>query len=177
MLKKDVDLTVYAYETSRVLSNCGCLLVSGTMDKANVMTIGWGLIGRLWGKPVFMVAVRPSRYTFKFMEECSEFTVNIPKKGMEEIVKYCGTVSGRDENKFKAKGLTIVAGKKVKAPIIFECVINYECKIIYKTKFIPEDVPKDVIERWYPNNDFHTIYFGEIVAARADEDAISKLPI
>ena len=41
MVKVDVSLTVYAEETMRIFDSCGCLLVSGKMDKANVMTIGW----------------------------------------------------------------------------------------------------------------------------------------
>ena len=74
-MKKPISLTKYADETITTLGKCGCLLLSGEKEKSNVMTIGWGLIGQLWGKPCFMVAVRPSRYTFKFMEESGEFTV------------------------------------------------------------------------------------------------------
>jgi flavin reductase (DIM6/NTAB) family NADH-FMN oxidoreductase RutF len=60
------------------------------------MTIGWGLVGRLWREPVFMVAVRPSRHTFKLIEETDVFTVNVPSDGMDATIDYCGTVSGRD---------------------------------------------------------------------------------
>jgi len=124
MTKLKVPLTAYVEDTMRTLDRCGCLLVSGKMKKANVMTIGWGLIGRLWGKPFFMVAVRPSRYTHKFIEETGDFTVNVPKKGMEKIVNYCGSVSGREHDKFKEKGLTMTPGKKVNSPIISDCIIH-----------------------------------------------------
>ena len=93
MAKIEVPLASYAQETLHTLDHCGCLLVSGNLEKANVMAIGWGLIGRLWGKTFFMVAVRPSRYTHEFIEEKGDFTVNVPRKGMEEIVDYCGTAS------------------------------------------------------------------------------------
>lgn len=176
MAKIKLPLTAYAHETAEVLGGCGCLLVSGTIEKANVMTIGWGLIGRLWGRPVFMVAVRPSRHTHKFIEETGEFTVNIPKKGMEEVAEYCGTVSGRDHDKFKEQALTLEKGKKVASPIISDCGIHYECKVIYKTKFIPDDVPKKVAGQYYRSGDYHTVYFGEIVAVYADKNAASNLP-
>jgi len=129
MAKKKIPLTGYAEETAKVLDRCGCLLVSGDMEKANVMTIGWGLIGVLWGKPVFMVAVRPSRHTFKFLEKFGDFTVNVPKRDMEEVAEYCGAISGRDCDKFKEKGLAIGRSKKVSSPIISDCIVHYECKV------------------------------------------------
>jgi flavin reductase (DIM6/NTAB) family NADH-FMN oxidoreductase RutF len=175
MKKLKVPLTAYSEETIRTLNRCGCLLVSGKMKKANVMTIGWGLIGILWGKPFFMVAVRPSRHTHDFIEEIGDFTVNIPKKGMESIVNYCGSVSGREHDKFKEKGLTLVPGKKVKSPIISECIINYECKVAFKSKVIPNELQRNFIKKYYSSGDYHTLYFGEILATFADEDVASHL--
>ncbi len=114
MVKLKVPLTAYAEYTMQNLDSPGCLLVSGKIKKANVMTIGWGLIGRLWGKTVFMVAVRPSRYTHKLIEETGDFTVNVPKKGMDKIVKYCGSITGKNHNKFKEKGLTLLPKNIIK---------------------------------------------------------------
>ncbi len=175
MTKLKVPLTAYVEDTMRTLDRCGCLLVSGKMKKANVMTIGWGLIGRLWGKPFFMVAVRPSRYTHKFIEETRDFTVNVPKKGMEKIVNYCGSVSGREHDKFKEKGLTMTPGKKVNSPIISDCIIHYECKVVFKSKVVSSVLPKNIIRNYYPSEDDHTLYFGEILVTFADEDADSRI--
>jgi flavin reductase (DIM6/NTAB) family NADH-FMN oxidoreductase RutF len=161
-------------ETVERLSHPGLLLVSGTMEHHNVMTIGWGFPGILWGRPFFIVAVRPSRYTYQLLEKTSEFTVNVPKEGMEDVVSYCGTVSGRDHDKFKEKGLTPLPGKRIRTPIIKECVVNYECKVAYKTRVIKEDLPASVISACYPVGDFHTLYFGEILTVHADEDLVSE---
>jgi flavin reductase (DIM6/NTAB) family NADH-FMN oxidoreductase RutF len=176
--KIKISPTAFAAETSRALENPGCLLASGDAKKENVMTIGWGAIGVLWGRPVFMVAVRPSRHTHELLERTGEFTVNVPRKGMEAAVAYCGAVSGRDFDKFKETRLTKLAGEKVGAPIIAECCVNYECKVLWKTKVDDSvmAVPDDVKKRFYPKGDLHTVYFGEIVAARADEDAAKNLP-
>lgn len=175
MKKIKVPFNLYAGETMKTLDRCGCLLVSGKTKKANVMAIGWGLIGRLWGKPFFVVAVRPSRYTHHLIEETGDFTVNVPKKGMEKIVNYCGSVSGREHDKFKEKGLTLASSKKINSPIISECIIHYECKVAFKTKVVSSDLPKNIIKDYYPHGDDHTIYFGEILATFADEDATSHL--
>lgn len=168
MAKLKVSLTAYAEETMRVLDGCGCLLVSGSMKKANVMTIGWGLIGYLWGKPFFMVAVRPSRYTHEFIEKIKDFTVNVPKKGMEDVVNYCGSVSGREHDKFKEKELILEPSKKVNSPIISDCIINYECKVKFKSKVISSDLPSKIKLMYYRDGDCHTLYFGEILATFAD---------
>lgn len=177
MAKVDVSPTTYLNDTIRVLGNCGLLLVSGTVEKANVMTIGWGFLGPLWGKPFFMVAVRPSRYTYGFIEETEDFTVNVPSRGMEEIVNYCGTVSGRFHDKIKDKELTLTQSKVVKSPIISECIIHYECKVAYKTDVVSRKLPEEIISSCYPHGDYHTLYFGEVLATYADEDAKQRVPI
>ncbi|MFB0505024.1 MAG: flavin reductase family protein [Candidatus Bathyarchaeia archaeon] len=177
MMKLDVPFTAYAEETVGILGRIGCLLVSGNIEKANVMTIGWGLAGRFWGRPFFLVAVRPSRYTHRFIEETKDFTVNVPRKGMEEIVSYCGSVSGREHNKFEEKRLTLTPGRKVSAPSIPECVIHYECKVSYRTNVVPSALSDDILRGSYRSGNYHTLYFGEILATYADEDAKKLLPI
>jgi len=177
MVKVKVALTAYAEETMRTLAHCGCLLVSGKLEKANVMAIGWGLIGPLWGEHFFMVAVRPSRYTYRFVEETRDFTVNVPRRGMEEIVDYCGSVSGMKHDKFKEKGLTLAPAKRIRSPVISDCIIHYECKVAYKTNVIPGGLPKTILTDCYPHGDYHTLYFGQILATYADEDARKQLPI
>ena len=177
MMKLDVPFTAYAEETVSTLGRIGCLLVSGNIEKANVMTIGWGLTGRFWGRPFFLVAVRPSRYTYKFIEKTKDFTINVPRKGMEEIVSYCGSVSGREHNKFEEKGLTLAPGRKVSSPSISECVVHYECKVSYRTDVAPSALSNEILRSSYPSGNYHALYFGEVLAAYADQDAKGQLPI
>jgi len=158
-------LEEYVVETIKRLEKPGLLLVSTNMEgKSNVMTIGWGLIGPFWGTPVFIIAIRPSRYMHEFIEESDEFTINVPQGGMGEIVEYCGTVSGRRHDKFKECKLTLLKAKKVNVPIIKECKIHYECKVVHKIKVIPESIPADVKETLYPEDNYHTLFFGKILA-------------
>lgn len=173
---KKVPFMKYADETVKRMMGGGLLLTSlDASGKPNAMTIGWGTIGEIWGKPMFIVLVRPSRYTYECIEATGDFTVGVPAAGMKEIVEYCGSKSGRDVDKFKEKGLTAVKGGAVKSPIIKECIINYECKVVHKNDVIPENLARDITEGAYPSGDFHRVYFGEILATHALEDVEKKI--
>jgi flavin reductase (DIM6/NTAB) family NADH-FMN oxidoreductase RutF len=159
-------IDAFIVETLSKLENPGLLLLStNKAGKSNVMTIGWGLVGTFWRMPVFMIAVRPTRYTHEFIEEGNEFTVNVPTDGMNKIVEYCGTISGRKADKIKECNLTLEKAKKTKTPIIKQCKIHYECKVVHKLQVSPKLVPPDVKQELYPKTDYHTLYFGEILAA------------
>ncbi|MEM3693363.1 MAG: flavin reductase family protein [Candidatus Bathyarchaeia archaeon] len=176
MEKLSVPALSYAMETLHVLNHEGLLLAS--TDKGgryNVMTIGWGLLGTLWRRPFFLVAVRPSRYTHGLIEATGVFTVNVPAKGMEDITDFCGSVSGKDVDKFKEKGLKALSGKNVKAPIIAECPINYECQVLYKVNIQREGLHEKIVEAIYPQGSYHTLYFGEILTAWADPNAKERI--
>ena len=80
---------------------------AGKEGNMNLMTISWGTIGELWGKPVFTVFVSTSRYTHKFMEENDYFTVTHFPAEMRQQLSYLGRVSGRDEDKVAGAGLTV----------------------------------------------------------------------
>jgi len=159
-----LKLDKFTVETLNKLEDPGLLLVStNKAGKNNVMTIGWGLIGIFWRTPMFMVAVRPSRYTHDFIEESNEFTVNVPKDGMEEAVEYCGTVSGRTHDKFKECQLTLTKSKHLKTPIIKECTIHYECQVVHKLKINPKQVPTNIKKELYPKPNYHTLYYAKIL--------------
>lgn len=155
-------------ETFSKLADPGALLVGSKKNgSSNVMTIGWGLVGVFWAKSVFVVAVKHSRFTHEFIEDTGEFTVNVPSEGLTEAVSYCGEVSGRKHDKFKECKFTAVKGKKVIVPVIKECKLHYECKVVYKLELKRGLVPVGVKKIYYSGrakNDYHTLYFGEIVA-------------
>jgi flavin reductase (DIM6/NTAB) family NADH-FMN oxidoreductase RutF len=146
----------------------GAFLTASHGGKRNVMTIAWGSLGFMWGKPVFMIMVRPSRYTYQLLEASGEFAVSIPAGAMEQALSVCGAKSGRDTDKFAAASLDVLPGKNIATPIIAGCGLYYECKIIYKQAMNP--VAADQVNtQWYANGDHHTMYYGEIVAAYTNE--------
>jgi flavin reductase (DIM6/NTAB) family NADH-FMN oxidoreductase RutF len=155
-------------DTLAKIADPGVFLVVSKKDgSCNVMTIGWGLIGIFWAKPVFMVAVRHSRFSHIFLEDNGEFTVNVPNEEMGEAVALCGRFSGRTHDKFKECNFLTAKGKKVSVPVIRQCKLHYECRVIHKLQIIPDLIPADVRRTYYSGSDennFHTLYYGEILS-------------
>lgn len=143
------------------LAHGGVFLTVGG-EKPNTMTIGWGSIGVYWYMDVMTVCVRPQRHTHTLLEQCPEFTVSVPLDGgCKEQLRFAGTESGRDVDKFDGHGITAVPGRRVGAPIVGECGLHFECVVKMKTEM--DNMDKGVLDRWYPENDLHTLYFAEIV--------------
>ena len=142
----------------------GAFLTVKSGDKVNTMTIGWATIGFIWRKEVFMVAVRDSRYTFQLLEETDNFTVTIPTDNRyKDEVMFCGTKSGRDHDKFKDCGLGQKQAMHVESPVVDIPGVHYECRIVYKST-MDSTLLDNELEKLYPQKDYHTLYFGEILA-------------
>jgi flavin reductase (DIM6/NTAB) family NADH-FMN oxidoreductase RutF len=140
----------------------GAFLTVKAEAQLNTMTVGWATVGIVWSKPIMMVAVRNSRYTFGIIEKSKDFTISFPKNEMKEELTFCGTKSGRTCDKFKECGLKISAAQKTLSPIIQTPGIHFECKIVYKSAMDPSSLDAGY-RQLYPKNDFHTLYFGEIL--------------
>lgn len=142
----------------------GAFLTTKVGDEINTMTISWGSIGFVWGKPMFTALVRKSRHTYNLLEKAGEFTVSIPlSDNMKKELAICGTKSGRDVNKLKECSLQLGEGKIVSTPVIKGCGVHFECKVLYKQPMSPNLLDESVDNNSYGNKDYHTIYFGEIV--------------
>jgi flavin reductase (DIM6/NTAB) family NADH-FMN oxidoreductase RutF len=142
----------------------GAFFTTKVKDKVNTMTIGWGGINIVWNKPLFVAYVRLSRDSYDMVEKSSEFTISVPiKKDMRKELAFCGTKSGRDVDKIKEMNIALTPGRIVETPIISDCELHYECKVIYKLPMEHGLIPKDVKKRYYTNDDYHMIYYGEIV--------------
>jgi len=169
-MKKEIKWYEGIGPLQEALSANGAFLV--TRDEAgrlNAMTIGWGQIGIVWSRPVFTVLVRKSRYTYACIRSADSFTVNVPAPGkLADELLLCGTKSGRDIDKFEACAFTPVPGRKVSTPIIEQCALHYECRILARTEQERADFAASaILERYYKDGDHHLIVFGEIVAAYA----------
>ncbi|MFC1806451.1 flavin reductase family protein [Planctomycetota bacterium] len=176
MARAPVTWTDFLPETMAALREPGCLLVSQAEEgKPNAMTIGWGTVGVIWGRPMFLVLVRHSRYTWRLLEAHDEFTVNVPPIELSEVAVVCGTQSGRDVDKFAECGLTAVAGQHVRVPVIAECAVHYECRTVHRSNVDPTHLATSVLDECYGHGDFHTIYYGHILGVTAADDAREKL--
>jgi len=160
---KEVMYNEYAKEALEALQKGAFLSVSdGNTD--NTMTIGWGSIGFMWGKPVFMVMVRYSRHTYRLIEASDCFTVSISLKAdLKKELGYCGSKSGRDCDKWQDLNLTKLKAHKVSAPLVGECELHYECKIISKQEVTSQTIAPNMVTTFYNDDNYHKLYYGEIV--------------
>ena len=74
-------------------------------------------------------------------------------------------MSGRDIDKVKEAGLTLVDGETVRTPAVKEYPLTLECKVLYQQDQDLEKIPEEIVRRMYADGDFHTMYVGEIVDA------------
>lgn len=140
------------------------LITAGDKDGYNMMTASWGFLGIIWGKNTAISVVRPQRYTKQFIDKEEYFTMSFFGKEQREALAFCGSKSGRDFDKAKETGLT---------PVFLDETVTFEeaelvlvCKKVYvdeikKQNFLTMMIP----EANYPNQDYHTVYVGEIVKA------------
>jgi flavin reductase (DIM6/NTAB) family NADH-FMN oxidoreductase RutF len=174
--KQEIAYTDHFDKVCKALSDYGALIVSlDEGGKANPMTIGWGTIGVVWGRPMWIVLVRPSRYTYGCLEHTGDFTVCIPPPSLDDVAMFCGTVSGRDHDKVAEKGLTLLPSEKIDSPGIDECAVVYECKVVQKTDVDPSTFDPTIVQQAYPQGDFHRVYFGEIQRTVADADLVADI--
>ena len=142
----------------------GAFLTTKKGDKVNTMTIAWGGINIVWGRPVYVVYVRYTRDTYDMLEGNTEFTVSIPlTQDRKKELAYCGSKSGRNTDKITDCQFTLVPGRTIQTPILQECDLHYECNIIYRQAMEPNSIPQAIKDRYYSTNNYHMIYYGEIV--------------
>ncbi len=178
MSRQEVDHLAHVEAALHVLSHDGALLVAAKKTGiANVMTIGWGTFGWIWGIPVVSVLVRPSRYTWEFLEDNGEFTVNVPGPDLAETAAYCGAISGRDRDKFAERGLTRRPARDVNVPYIEECPLHYECSVVHSYDLDPVALEADIVQSAYSSGDFHRVYVGRILCAFAEPDVAERLAV
>jgi flavin reductase (DIM6/NTAB) family NADH-FMN oxidoreductase RutF len=120
-------------------------------NKPNITTLAWAMPTSI-SPPLLAVSIAPGRHSYKLIEQSGEFIVNIPTMETLQAVYTCGNLSGRSFDKFKKCNLTPLAGRKVKAPAIRECIAHLECEV----------------DGQMQTGD-HTIFIGKILEAYADQ--------
>ena len=140
-------------------------------EKPNTMTIGWGAACYMWGRPVFVALVRPQRYTYELLRHTDIFTVSVPTKDpLRRELAFAGSASGHDEDKFSGHGLTAVPALKVPAPIVGECGLHIECRIVLRQDMTEDRMAQEILDYTYKAHDLHAMYFGEVVACYSTDE-------
>ena len=131
--------------------------------KSNIITVAWaGTV--CTNPPMLTISVRPERYSYHMIQETGEFVVNLTTENLAFATDYCGVKSGRDTDKWRDMNLTREPASKVSVPLIKECPVNLECKVVRVDElgshhmFLAEVVAVDVDESYMDEKDtFHLI--------------------
>jgi flavin reductase (DIM6/NTAB) family NADH-FMN oxidoreductase RutF len=83
-----------------------------------------------YAPPMVMVGIVPTRYSYPMIKESGCFVVNLVDKKYKETFDYLGSHSKRDEDKLAAMNVRLQDGKKVNAPILPDCPVNFECTVV-----------------------------------------------
>ena len=165
MALKEIDIkSLEKFNPFAKIADDWFLVTAGDENGYNTMTASWGSVGTMWGKSVAVTVIRPQRYTKEFIDKSDYFTVSFLKDGNKDKLSFCGTKSGRDFDKAKETGLV---------PVFIDNTTTFEqaelvliCKKVFAQDITPDSfLDKTLIDRWYPEKDFHTAYVGEIVKA------------
>ena len=137
------------------------LLTAGNEENFNTMTISWGGLGTLWGKPVATVYVRTSRYTHDFMDKNEYFTVSFYPEKYRNDLNVLGTMSGRNMDKMKESGL---AAKKTGETMTFkEAEITLVCRKLFRQELDVSNMPEKIAANLYSGQAPHDMSIGEVV--------------
>ena len=156
-----LDITETSFNPFTKIGKDWFALTASNTDKTNSMTASWGGMGILWGKNVVYVVVRESRYTKEFIDNTERFSLTFFSENYRKELSYLGMISGKYENKIEKAGLTIEEEKGV--PYFKEAELVIICRKLYAQdldKEAFEDIP--TANKNYVDNNFHTMYIGEI---------------
>ncbi len=129
----------------------------------NAMTVSWGSMGVFWRRPFVQVGVRPQRFTYEFMENIHEFSICAFPPELKKSLNFLGTHSGREGEKIVRSGLHPLAAKRIAPPVFMEAELIIECRKMYWEDVKPSNFFDPDIDKDYPGQDYHRLYWGEIV--------------
>ncbi len=145
-------------KSPRLLNPGPTVLVSSAHgEKINVMAASWSMTLD-FQPPKVAVVIESSSRTRELVDASGSFALNIPTRGLADLVLKVGNNSGKDLDKFKEFDIPYFQASKVKAPLIEGCVGWLECKVIQEPH----------------NQKEYDLFIGEVVAAWADDRAFNN---
>ena len=139
---------------------------TGRGEKTNLITVSLVHVFSL--KPPYIgIGIAPERYSFSLLRDNPEFTINVPRSLDMDLVVGCGSLSGKDVNKFSEFNLTRQESKKISPcgieefPITMECRVEKDISIGDHVWFIGKVVNASVIESGVDRSDLILYWGGE----------------
>jgi flavin reductase (DIM6/NTAB) family NADH-FMN oxidoreductase RutF len=104
------------------------LVTTANDERANIMTMSWHMVMDF--TPLIACIIGPWDYSFTALRATEECVIAIPTVDLASKVVEIGNCSGDEIDKFKAFGLTPMPAKKVKPPLVADCLANLECQVM-----------------------------------------------
>lgn len=162
---KQVDPAAIDGNFIRMIGREWMLVTAGDGQTYNTMTASWGFAGEMWGRHAAVVAIRPGRYTYRFVERNPRLTLSFLDEAYRGAMQWCGTHSGREGDKFAATGLT-PAMTDDGVPAIAQARLILQCRKLYADDIRPGNfIDPSCDGQWYPEKDYHRMYVVEIEKA------------
>jgi flavin reductase (DIM6/NTAB) family NADH-FMN oxidoreductase RutF len=143
------------------------LITAGDGQAVNTMTASWGGLGVLWERQVAFCFIRPTRYTFEFMQRSPLFTLSFFDEKHRKALAFCGSHSGRERDKIKEAGLSPVTENG--CMYFSEARLVLVCRKLYFQDIGPERFLDPKIHDMYPQKDYHRMYVGAIEKCLVNE--------
>lgn len=157
-----IDPCLIKDNTFKLIGTDWMLVTAGSIKSFNTMTASWGAFGELWNKKICICFVRPVRHTYSFMEKSSYYTLSFFDEQYRDVLRLCGSKSGRDIDKVAETGITPVESESG-AVYFSQARLVMECRKIYTHVLDPENFLDPKIHDEYPQKDYHRMYIGEVV--------------
>ncbi len=128
------------------------LVGANVNDKPNFMTVASCSSANV-EPPMISLAIRHNHYTLKGIRDKLTFSVNLPSYDLVKETDYCGITSGSKVNKVEVCQFKVFYGKLSNAPLIEQCPINLECKVIHILDLGSHSLVVGRIEETYVSED------------------------
>lgn len=160
------SLTSLEFNPFEQIGNNLGLVAAGSKSESNIMTIGWGGVGPVFGKNCVFIFVRDSRYTKEFIDKHKFFSVSALNKEYQSALEYCGQHTGKGHDKWAESGLTMAVRHGIPYPD--EASVVLLCEVIAEISLEENHfIDKKILKKWYPEGDYHTMYIAEIAEIMA----------
>lgn len=168
------DLRKFNPEVFEFFSRQWLLLTAGDMQTGdfNSMTVSWGFLGTMWNRPCVTLVVRPQRKTLEFLQKYDTFTCCAFPEEYREDLAFLGKVSGNeDPAKITRTSLTPTMAADADAPAFAQASLVLEGKVKLITPTAGKNfLDKKLVKEFYPDDDYHQILIGEIIAIYRKEE-------
>lgn len=169
MAFKKIDVSELSFNPFDKIGKQWMLITGGNKNNFNTMTASWGQLGVLWNRNVLTCYVRPTRYTYGYIEDNECYTVSFLGEEYRKALSFCGSHSGRDCDKAKETGLTPA---EIDGCVTFaESELVLVCRKLYsydlrENGFLTDD---GIPEKFFNGDAYHRAYISEIVGVYVKE--------